>query len=60
MKQVLQRAKRCGLIRTGSTVKLLGGRKVSPVSRDERFAAVGQYQKEIQPTVPMDGLENSE
>jgi hypothetical protein len=60
MKQVFQGAKRCGLIRTDSTVRLLGGRNVRPVSRDERFTSVGQDQQEMQSTMPMDGLKNSE
>jgi hypothetical protein len=60
MKQVFQGAKRCGLIRTDSTVRLLGGRNVRPVGRDERFTAVGQDQQEMQSTMPMDGPKNGE
>ena len=37
-----------------------GGRNVRPVGRDERFSAVGQDQKEIPSTLPMDGPNNSE
>jgi hypothetical protein len=60
VKQVFQRAKRGGLIRSDSTRKLLGERNVGPVGRDERFTAVGQDQKKTQSTVPMDGPKNSE
>jgi hypothetical protein len=60
VKQVFQRAKRGGLIRSDSTKKLRGERNVRPVGRNERFTAVGQDQKEMQSTVPMDGPKNSE
>ena len=60
VKQSFQRVKRCGLFRSDSTKRLHGGRNVGPVGRDERFTAVGQNQKEIQSTVPMDGPKNSE
>jgi hypothetical protein len=58
MKQVFQRAKHCGLIRSDS--RLYGGRKVRPVGRDERFSAVRQDQNEMQSAVPMDSPKNSE
>jgi hypothetical protein len=59
MKQVFQRAKRCGLFCTDSTTRH-GGRKIRPVGRDERFTAVGQDQNEMQSAVPMDRPQNSE
>jgi hypothetical protein len=60
VKQSFQRAKRCGLFRSDGTNRLHGRRHVGPVGGNERFTAVGQDQKKIESTVPMEGLKNSE
>jgi hypothetical protein len=60
VKQAFLRAKRCGLIRSDDNVRLRSGRHVRPVGRNQRFAAVGQDQKEKQSAVPMDSPKNGE
>ena len=60
MKQVFQRAERCGLRREDSVRRLCGGGKVCPVGRDVCFTAVGQDQNEMQPTFAMCRSKNGE
>jgi len=60
VKQVFQGAQRGDLFCRDATRRLHGGRNLGPIGRNERFTSVGQDQQEIQPTVPMGGLKNSE
>jgi len=48
------------LLRSYSIKRLHGRRDVGPVGGNERFTAVGQNQKQIQSTAPMDCIKNSE
>jgi hypothetical protein len=57
MQQVFQRAECC---RGWPTDELCGRGQVGPISRNQRFTAVGQDQDEKEPTFPMHRPENVE